>query len=196
MIKRKRIKMGYKTKILFVLLILSHDACFGQISSLLNAPRGEDAIVRHTIELHQSGEEGKGIVWDISELTVKRKKYYRRHMQEGENPDSISAIDRSTKYYYNVLDAGIYEIGYENNQTKVSSSSSSVHCSLGITPLWVQGLKNSGITPYAPSGAYNTRIVPVNIDSPATTLMRAYPRLHKLPANYTLRSNPRFYYKR
>lgn len=91
-----------------------------------------------------------------------------------------------------------YKAQYAFNPWSVKnlSSSSSVHCSLDITPLWVQGLKKGGITPYVPGGAYNTGIVPVNIDSPAATLMRAYPGLHELPANYTLRSNPRIYYKR
>lgn len=94
--------------------------CYGQITHVLNAPRSGDSYILKQVECFDPGESGRNVVWDISELTVKRKKYYRRHMQEGENPDSISAIDRSTKYYYNVLDAGIYEIGYENNQTKVS----------------------------------------------------------------------------
>lgn len=95
-------------------------ACFSQSETHLNAPRSGDEVVRHTITLTSPGASGKNVVWDIGQLKVRRKKYVRRYAREGNMPDSVSATERGTRYYYNVREEGIYETGYENNQTRIA----------------------------------------------------------------------------
>ena len=105
---------------LFIMFALCHSMCYGQVTHVLNAPRGGDDVVRQICSLSGPGQAGSGVVWDFSELTVKRKKYFRRHTQDGEAVDSISATDYGTRYYYNVREDGVWETGYENNQTRLS----------------------------------------------------------------------------
>ena len=94
------------------MLAFCHSMCYEQITHVLNAPRSGDNAIRQICSLSSPGQAGDSIVWDCSELTVKHKKYFRRHTQGGEAADSISATDNGTRYYYNVREDGVWETGY------------------------------------------------------------------------------------
>jgi RHS repeat-associated protein len=96
-----------------------------------------------------------------------------------------------------------YKAQFAYNPSSISGlSSTSVANSFGgITPQWLQGIRDpNGNFPYAPGGSANTGLVPVNINSNRDTLIRAYPRaagaFNGLPANYTLKLIPGAYYKK
>jgi hypothetical protein len=93
------------------------------------------------------------------------------------------------------------QFAYDPSSVSGLSSTSVANSFGGITPQWVQGIREAnGNLPYAPGGSANTGLVPININSTRDVLMQAYPNaagaLGALPANYTLRQIPGIYYKR
>ena len=94
-----------------------------------------------------------------------------------------------------------YKAQFAYNPFSVSalSSTSPAKSFEEISPTWVQGLKDgNGNAIYAPGGAANTGIFPVNINSTRDDIIQSYPwnatHLRGLPSN--IRLVPGLYYKR
>ena len=94
-----------------------------------------------------------------------------------------------------------YKAQFAYNPFSVSalSSTSPAKSFEEISPTWVQGLKDgNGNAIYAPRGAANTGIFPVNINSTRDDIIQSYPwnatHLRGLPSN--IRLVPGLYYKR
>jgi len=93
------------------------------------------------------------------------------------------------------------QFGYDPSSVSGLTSSSTVNSFGTITPSWVQGItKSDGSKIYAPGGAANTGIAPVNINTNRAGLIKAYPNqtsvLKNLPATFILKNLPTIYYKK
>ncbi len=68
-----------------------------------------------------------------------------------------------------------------------------------INPLWIRGISINGNNVYDTEGSFNTGRIPININSPISTLYRAYPKNKTIPdivSTYNqLKDIPNMYYK-
>lgn len=92
------------------------------------------------------------------------------------------------------------QFGYSPSSVSGLTSSSTANSFGAITPSWVQGLtKSDGSKIYAPGGAANTGIAPVNVNTDRDGLIKAYPHqksvLSTLPASFRLKDIPTIYKK-
>ena len=91
-----------------------------------------------------------------------------------------------------------YKAQYAYDPSSVSglTSNSSISSSSDISVSWLQNLtKSDNSKPYSQGGSANTGISPVNVNSNAADLNKAYPNAN-LSADFTLKSIPTFIYKK
>lgn len=109
----------YKAIVLFVLLF-SRVCCFAQIDKQHNSPRVGDNVDYFRVSYPLVIKKYNRYLWDLSQFSSGRKKYTSSYMQNGEGQDSLSVIENGSKFFILLDKDGVYDCGFENNQTKVN----------------------------------------------------------------------------
>lgn len=82
-----------------------------------NLFRAGDVTLKKQIKYENLGRNGKSVLWDLGNIEVLNDKYRVSFKEQEAFPSRMTEIQHGTRYYYDVRNDSVLQIGFENNTT-------------------------------------------------------------------------------
>ncbi len=89
-----------------------------RLTSVRNAYRGDDKIVKQQVVFHDPGSSGRGLFWDFSMLQPINEEYSLKYfISDSTHMTRLCGMEHNTRYYYRQQQDSLWAVGFENSTT-------------------------------------------------------------------------------
>ena len=82
-------------------------------------PKADGQVSKQQVAYTATDTIGQGLVWDLSELELPKRKYTATYTEEESCKDVVIGTEQRTRSYYRSTQDSVMLSGYETNLTKV-----------------------------------------------------------------------------
>lgn len=86
-------------------------------------PKADGHVSKHHVAYTAADTAGRGLVWDLSELELPKRKHIVSYMEDDNIKDIVIGTEQRTRSYYRSIQDSVMLCGYETNLTKVEYDS-------------------------------------------------------------------------